>query len=93
MRFGKKQCRYCRLAAEQGGIPLVSHLLFAQFPDGSKAVGRRRGLRMVVEMLKLCGERWGSGEPAEGMRMESTPTGRLGIPVHWSDKVGGMANE
>ena len=85
--------RYCRLVMEQGGIPFAPHLLFTQFLDEENAAERRQGLRMGMEMLKLCGELWAFGEPTEGMRLEITQTRRLGIPVCRLDMSGGVADE
>ena len=85
--------QYCRLVMEQGGIPFAPHLLFTQFLDEDKAVERRRGLRLGMEMLKLCDELWAFGEPTEGMRMEMIQAKRLGIPVHRLDTAGGVADE
>ena len=42
--------RYCRLVVERGGIPFAPHLLFTQFLNEDKAVERRRGLRLGMEM-------------------------------------------
>ena len=52
--------RYCRLVMEQGGIPFAPHLLFTQFLDEENVAERRQGLRMGMEMLKLCGALSGS---------------------------------
>ena len=85
--------RYCRLVMEQGGIPFAPHLLFPQFLDEENAAERRQGLRMGMEMLKLCGELWAFGEPTEGMRMEIAQAERLGIPVCRLDIAGGKQHE
>ena len=85
--------RYCRLVVEQGGIPFAPHLLFTQFLNEDKAVERRRGLRLGMEMLKLCDELWAFGEPTEGMHMEIIQAKRLGIPGHRLDTAGGVADE
>ena len=85
--------RYCRLVMEQGGIPFAPHLLFTQFLDEENVAERRQGLRMGMEMLKLCGELWAFGEPTEGMRLEITQARRLGIPVCRLDMSGGVADE
>ena len=85
--------RYCRLVVKQGGIPFAPHLLFTQFLDEDKAAERRQGLRMGMEMLKLCGELWAFGEPTEGMRLEITQARRLGISVCRLDMSGGVADE
>ena len=85
--------RYCRLVMEQGGIPFAPHLLFTQFLDEENAAERRQGLRMGMEMLKLCDELWAFGEPTEGMRMEIAQAERLGIPVCRLDIAGGKQNE
>ena len=85
--------RYCRLVMKQGGIPFAPHLLFTQFLDEDKAAERRQGLRMGMEMLKLCDELWAFGEPTEGMRMEIAQAEYLGIPVCRLDIAGGKRHE
>lgn len=85
--------RYCRLVMEQGGIPFAPHLLFTQFLDEENATERKQGLRMGMEMLKLCDELWAFGEPTEGMRMEIAQAERLGIPVCRLDIAGGKQHE
>ena len=85
--------QYCRLVMEQGGIPFAPHLLFTQFLDEEKTAERSQGLRMGMEMLKLCGELWAFGEPTEGMRMEIAQAERLGIPVCRLDIAGGKRHE
>lgn len=85
--------RYCRLVMKQGGIPFAPHLLFTQFLDEDKAAERRQGLRMGMEMLKLCDELWAFGEPTEGMEMEIAQAERLGVPVCRLDIAGGKRHE
>ena len=85
--------RYCRLVMEQGGIPFAPHLLFTQFLDEENATERKQGLRMGMEMLKLCDELWAFGEPTEGMRMEIAQAECLGISVCRLDIAGGKRHE
>ena len=85
--------RYCRLVMSRGGIPFAPHLLFTQFLNEDKAEERRCGLRMGMEMLRLCDELWAFGEPTEGMRMEIEQAERLGIPVCRLNMSGGAADE
>lgn len=85
--------RYCRLVMEQGGIPFAPHLLFTQFLDEENATERKQGLRMGMEMLKLCDELWAFGEPTEGMRMEIAQAECLGISACRLDIAGGKRHE
>lgn len=85
--------RYCRLVVKRGGIPFAPHIFFTQFLNDDKAVERRHGLKMGVEMLKLCDELWAFGPPTEGMRMEMERARALGIPVRRLDIAGGKRHE
>ena len=75
--------RYCRLVMEQGGIPFAPHLLFTQFLDEENVAERRQGLRMGMEMLRLCDELWAFGLdcPTAGMAAEIELARERGIPV------------
>ena len=85
---------YCRLVVTRGGIPFAPHLFFTQFLDDSKAVERKRGLRMGLEMLKLCDELWAFGAPSEGMQAEIEEAKRIGSPVRFFDgEKGGGGDE
>lgn len=88
----KRARKYCRLVAQQGGIPFAPHLLFTQFLDDANPRNRRMGLRLGLAMLKRCDELWVFGKPSEGMASEIAYAMKLGLPVRWHDSEGGAKN-
>lgn len=60
---------YCKFAVSRGKLPIAPHLYFPQFM--SEATERDKAMRMIFELLKLCGECWVFGEEiTEGMAAE-----------------------
>lgn len=80
---------YSRHAALQlGVIPIVPHLLFPQFLDDTVPEERALGLRLGLELLKLCDELWVYGDRiSEGMKAEIEFAKELGIPVRNGEKM------
>ncbi len=66
----RKAAAYCRMACEQGFLPVAPHLLFPQFLNEGIEEERRLGISMGMELLALCDEVWVFGEATEGMAAE-----------------------
>jgi hypothetical protein len=79
----KKAQEYCREATLAGVMPLASHVYFTSFLDDTVEEERELGMRLGLQMLKLCSELWvyGYDNPSEGMRAEIELAKKLGIPV------------
>ena len=65
-----KAAAYCRMACEQGFLPVAPHLLFPQFLNEGIEEERRIDIAMGMELLALCDEMWVFGEATEGMAAE-----------------------
>ena len=50
----RKAAAYCRMACEQGFLPVAPHLLFPQFLNEGIEEERRLGISMGMELLALC---------------------------------------
>ena len=66
----RKAAAYCRMACEEGHLPIAPHLLFPQFLNEGIEEERRLGIAMGMELLALCDEVWVFGEATEGMAAE-----------------------
>lgn len=78
---------YCRFAAQQSVVPLAPHVMFAGFLDDAIQEERSYGMRMGLELLKLCSEVWVFGKRiSEGMLNEISMAAELGIPVKYFDE-------
>ena len=66
----RKAAAYCRMACEQGFLPVAPHLLFPQFLNEGIEEERQLGIAMGMELLALCDEVWVFGEATEGMAAE-----------------------
>lgn len=79
IRFAKAACR---LAMEQGSIPVAAHLLYPQMLDDMIPEQRELGIRMGLGLLEACNELWLCGSRiSSGMQRELETAGLLGIPV------------
>ena len=54
----RKAAAYCRMACEEGHLPIAPHLLFPQFLNEGIEEERRLGIAMGMELLALCDEVW-----------------------------------
>lgn len=69
---------YARLATDRGLIPIAPHLYFPQFLDDNNAAERALGIKMGLQMLKMCDEFWIFGDNiTEGMQLELDEWRRL----------------
>lgn len=72
--------RFCRLAVEQGFIPLAPHLFLPQFISEEKE--RDVALDMDLRFLEVCQELWICGdEISSGMQTEIDEARRAGMTV------------
>lgn len=72
----------CRLAVDQGFVPVAAHLLYPQFLDDTVPVQRELGIRLGLKLLAACSELWLCGERiSDGMQEEWKEAERLGMPV------------
>lgn len=62
--------RYCRMAVDDGFIPVAPHIYFTQFLDDSIENERKAGIEAGIQLMLECDEMWVFGEPTEGMRKE-----------------------
>ena len=62
--------RYCRMAVDNGFIPVAPHIYFTQFLDDSVEKERKAGIEAGIQLMLECDEVWVFGEPTEGMRKE-----------------------
>ena len=49
---------YCRLAVEEGFIPVAPHLLYPQFLSDEDENQRQAGIECGLELLSVCAEIW-----------------------------------
>jgi dienelactone hydrolase len=80
----EKAKRYCRETAKRGALPLAAHVYFTQFLNDDIPTEREAGLRMGLELLKLCDEVHVYGDTiSEGMAAEIEAAKRLGLPIQY----------
>jgi len=73
---------YCKLAVDDGCIPLAPHLHYPQFMDDSDPAGRELGLKFALILLGKCDELWVFGETiSQGMAREIAKAEKRGIPI------------
>ena len=61
---------YCRMAVEEGAIPMAPHIYFTQFLDDADEAQRGIGIEAGIQLMLECDEVWVFGEPTEGMKSE-----------------------
>ena len=66
----RKAAVYCRMACEQGYLPIAPHLLFPQFLNEGIEAERQLGISMGLELLLCCDEIGVFEEATEGMQAE-----------------------
>lgn len=67
----KKARTYARYIALCENIPIVPHIYFTMFLDDSDKNERAIGIKMGIELMKICDEMWVfSLIISEGMKME-----------------------
>lgn len=93
-RNSKKAAGYCRLAYEEGALPIAPHLLFPQFLDENSLKERADGISMGLELMQECDEVWVFGITTDGMAQEVRFAVEHGIPVWFKEIVeGGVLDE
>ena len=87
----KMGIEYCRYAADNGVVPIASHLLFPLFLNDSNPAEREQGIKMRSQLLASCDAVWVFGDRiSEGMRREIEEAEKFGIPVNyqnWSEEM------
>lgn len=67
----KKAIEYSKYVVSKGHLPITPHIYFTQFLDDNKPKERIKGLRMGIELLKVCDELWVFGDTLSyGMKNE-----------------------
>lgn len=67
----KNAVEYCRLAGEQGVLPLAPHIIFSQWCNDTIPEQREKGLQLGLSLLEKSDELWVMGtELSQGMRGE-----------------------
>jgi len=78
----EKAKNYCREAMEHGVLPIAVHVYFPQFLDDNNPIERESGMKMGLELLKLCDEVWVYGDTiSSGMAREIEFANEIGIQV------------
>lgn len=54
----KRAREYCRLAIEEGFVPVAPHLLYPQFLEDGDESQRQAGMKCGLELLSVCAELW-----------------------------------
>ena len=75
---------------EIGALPLAAHVYFTQFLDDAVPAERESGLRMGLELLKLCDEVYVYGDViSEGMAAEIALAEEMGLPIFYMEGMKG----
>ena len=75
---------YCRLASEQGVLPMAPHIIFSQWCNDTVPELREQGLSLGLALLSKSEELWVMGKQiSEGMRGEIAFAAEHGIPTHY----------
>lgn len=79
----KRAREYCRLAVEEGFVPVAPHLLYPQFLNDGDESQRRSGMECGLELLPVCAELWVFDYTieSEGMNAEIDFAEEENIPV------------
>ena len=74
---------YCRLAVEEGFIPVAPHLLYPQFLSDEDETQRQAGIECGLELLSVCAEVWvfDYNYESRGMNCEIAFAKDIGVPV------------
>ena len=83
-----KAAAYCRMACEEGHLPIAPHLLFPQFLNEGIEEERRLRIAMGMELLALCDEVWVFGEATEGMAAEIASATAQGKTIIFKETEG-----
>lgn len=80
----KNAVEYCRLASEQGILPMAPHIIFSQWCNDSVPKLREQGLALGLALLAKSEELWVMGSQiSEGMRGEITFAAEHDIPTFY----------
>lgn len=73
---------YCKIAIENGAVPIAPHVYLTQFLNDDNSTQRAAGIAMGAELLKRCDELWAFGNKiTEGMASEIEIAKQLKIPI------------
>lgn len=84
----RKAAGYCRMACEEGYLPIAPHLLFPQFLNEGIEAERQAELAMGLELLRICDEVWVFGEVTEGMASEIASATEQGKEIRFMEGGG-----
>jgi hypothetical protein len=73
--------KYCRMAVDDGFLPVAPHIYFTQFLDDADDKQRVMGMSAGMQLLMECSELWVFGAPTEGMLKEIECAEKNFIPV------------
>ena len=73
--------KYCRMAVDDGFLPVAPHIYFTQFLDDKDSSQRTIGTSAGMQLLMECSELWVFGCPTEGMKKEIECAEKNSIPV------------
>lgn len=72
----------CRMALDEGYVPMAPHLYFTQFLNDSEEDERETGIAMGLAWLEDCAEVWVFGDRiTSGMAREIACANDIGIPI------------
>jgi hypothetical protein len=85
----RKAIGYSRFVYMKGGVPIAPHAYLTLFLDDNIKEEREAGLKMGLQLLKVCNELWAFGNKiSEGMAMEIKAAKEMGIKVCRFDEAG-----
>lgn len=80
----KRAREYCRLAVEEGFVPVAPHLLYPQFLDDLDFIQHKEGMKCCIELLSVCASVFvfDYTDESDGMRKEIAYAVENGIPIY-----------
>lgn len=79
----RKANDYCWFAAQKGVVPFAPHTAFTGFLDDTVLEQRQLGMKLGLEILKVCDEIWVFGSLSEGMKIEVEMARELNLPIRY----------
>ncbi len=73
--------KYCRMAIDDGAIPIAPHIYFTQFLDDGDEAQRTTGIEAGIQLMLECDEVWVFGEPTSGMKQEIEYARKNGLKI------------
>lgn len=80
--------RCCRMAIQQGFVPIAVHLLYPQILNDKDPVEREVGLELGLNILRHCAAAWVCGTRiSPGMEGEIQAAQQLNIPIKYVEEI------